>query len=136
MAGVRLPAGVREDVLAHARAEAPRECCGLLIGRGLEIEGCVRAANLDDSPETRYLLDPAAHIAANRQLRRTGRQVIGSYHSHPRTPPVPSGTDLAEAYYPEFIWLIVSLAPPGDGQLAAWRLEAGRAVPLELIPAP
>lgn len=136
MQGVRLAAGVREDAIAHARAEAPRECCGLLIGRGLVIEACVRAANLDESPETRYLVDPAAHIAANRQLRGTGRQVIGSYHSHPRTPPVPSGTDLAEAYYPEFIWLIVSLAPPGGAQLAAWRLENGRAVPLQLFPGP
>lgn len=136
MARVRLPAGAREEMIAHARAEAPRECCGLLIGRGLEIEACLKTANLDESPETRYLLDPGAHIAANRRLRGTGRQVIGSYHSHPRTPPIPSGTDLAEALYPDFIWLIVSLAPPGNGQLAAWRIEAGRPVPLELIHAP
>ena len=44
-------------MLAHAREEAPRECCGLLVGKGDAVERSVRARNLDARP-TRYLIDP------------------------------------------------------------------------------
>lgn len=127
-----LPAGVRADVIAHARAEAPKECCGLLIGHGGAIDECVPARNLDPASATRYLLDPAVHIATRRRLRGTGREVIGCYHSHPGSAAVPSGTDVAEAHYAEFIWMIVSLANAGAPEIAAFLLDGGRFTPLPL----
>jgi proteasome lid subunit RPN8/RPN11 len=129
---VRLPDAVRADIVAHAREEAPNECCGLLIGRGSAIHESVRARNLLASP-TRYLLDPAVHIAANRSLRGSARAVIGVYHSHPRSPAVPSARDLGEALYPEFIWLIVSLAAPGSPEVAAYRMHDGAATPIPVL---
>ena len=69
-------------------------------------------------------------IAVNRRLRGTPRSVIGAYHSHPRTEAVPSPRDIAEAHYPEFIWLIVSLAD-SEGRVGsvsravtAWQMNA------------
>ncbi len=133
--GVTLPAAVRADLIAHARADAPNECCGLLIGGGGVIDGCVRARNLHPAPATRYILDPAIHIATRRQLRGTGREVIGCYHSHPAAAAVPSETDVAEAHYPEFIWMIVSLANAGAPEIAVFLLDGGRFTPLPLGPA-
>jgi proteasome lid subunit RPN8/RPN11 len=124
MGSVRLPAPVRAALLAHAREEAPRECCGLLVGSGPDIDAAVRSANLDPDP-ARYRLDPAVHIATNRSLRGTGREVVGAYHSHPYSAAVPSPTDCREAYYPEFVWMIVSLAGPQAEAVAAYRLRSG-----------
>lgn len=132
MADIRLRRQVRDEMIAHAEEDAPHECCGLLIGAGGAIDECVRARNLRASPTT-YLLDPAAHIAANRRLRGTGRSVIGVYHSHPGSAPFPSDTDRAEALYPEFIWLIVSPGRSGAAQLAAFRLEGGVVTPLAIV---
>ena len=117
---IRLRDHVRAEIIAHARDEAPNECCGLLIGQGSVIDACVRVRNLCASP-TRYLVDPADHVAVIRSLRGTSRGVIGSYHSHPRTPAVPSESDRAETLYPEFVWVIVSLLEP-EAHVAAYRL--------------
>jgi proteasome lid subunit RPN8/RPN11/uncharacterized damage-inducible protein DinB len=123
MQAIRLPAHVRAQMLAHAREDAPRECCGLLVGAATTIDESIRSANLDLDPK-RYRIDPELHIATNRRLRGSGRGVIGVYHSHPSSPAIPSPSDQAEAYYSDFIWVIVSLAVPDAEAVAAYRLGA------------
>ena len=97
-----------DEVIAHARAAAPDECCGLLLGAGDSIEAAHRAGNLEPSP-SRFLLDPRDHFAAIHAARARGLEVLGIYHSHPGAPATPSTRDLAEAAYPEYAYLIVSL---------------------------
>lgn len=121
------------ELLAHAREEAPRECCGLLVGRGEAVERSVRSKNLDAS-STRYLIDPAAHFAAIRRARAEGRDVVGAYHSHPASAPVPSPTDLAEAHSgSDFLYVIVSLV---NDEVRAYRYDEGtsRECPLTRTP--
>jgi proteasome lid subunit RPN8/RPN11 len=135
MDAIQLRAAVRAEMVAHARRETPRECCGLLAGAGSLIDECVPGRNIDPDPR-RYRLDPALHIESNRRLRGTGRAVQGAYHSHPHSPPIPSETDRLEAYYEEFVWVIVSLSVPEPGAVAAYRLSGGRFVPvaIEMVP--
>ena len=95
--------------MTHARQAAPRECCGILIGTGDSIVDAVPTANLAESP-TRFLIDPVDHIEARREARHRGLEVAGFYHSHPHSAPIPSPVDLAEASYPDALYLIVSLA--------------------------
>jgi [CysO sulfur-carrier protein]-S-L-cysteine hydrolase len=133
---IQLTQRVIDELAAHAREEAPNECCGLLVGTGdLDnlITDVVRCRNVEASP-VRYQLDPAQHIAANRALRGTGRRVVGAYHSHPRSPADPSETDVRQAYYPEFVWLIVSLARAESPEVRAYRLANGNFVPEALVP--
>ncbi len=81
----------------------------MLIGNAEAIGRSVRARNLDARP-TRYLIDPESHFAAIRTARSEGRDVVGAYHSHPASPPVPSATDVAEANSgSDFLYVIVSL---------------------------
>ena len=120
-------------MLAHAREEAPRECCGLLIGADDAVVRSVRANNLD-ALATRYLIDPNDHFSAIRDARAEGLEVIGAYHSHPSSAPVPSATDIAEANSgAEFVYVIVSLI--GD-EVRAYRIAAGVFTPLALSPEP
>jgi proteasome lid subunit RPN8/RPN11 len=106
---VRLPAAVRDAVVAHAREAAPAECCGMLVGSAGAITSAVRAGNLSDHP-SRFLIDPKDHIRARRDARAAGLDVVGFYHSHPQSAAAPSPTDLAEASYPNHLYLIVGLA--------------------------
>ena len=127
---MRIRRTVLDAMVAHARADAPLECCGLLIGSGEEIGEAWAAANLRRS-EVSFVVDPADHFAAIRRARSTGREVVGAYHSHPRSPAHPSETDVRDANDPALLHVIVSLKDP-DPEVRAYRIQDGlvRAVPL------
>ena len=103
---VTLPQQLLDTVCAEARAAVPLECCGLLLGRGTGVIAAHRARNTLASP-SRYRVDPADHFAAIRRARGMGLTVIGAYHSHPKTPPIASARDTAEASGEGFLHLIV-----------------------------
>jgi proteasome lid subunit RPN8/RPN11 len=121
---------VLDDIVAHARAALPAECCGLLLGRGDRISEASRAPNLS-ADTNRFLIDPKAHIDIRREARRRDLEVLGFYHSHPHSPAQPSTADLAETSYREQVHLIVSLQtePPA---VRLFRIEENtcREVPL------
>ena len=121
---MRIRRAVLDEIVAHARADAPRECCGLLLGSEGEIEERVAAANLRRSAVA-FLVNPADHFAAIRTARARGRAVIGAYHSHPASPAVPSPTDIAEANDPAFVHVIVSLAA-SEPDVRAYRILGGQ----------
>ena len=126
---IRIRGAVVADMLEHARVEVPRECCGLLIGARGEVTRSVRARNLDPQP-TRFLIDPADHFAAIRGARAEGKEVIGAYHSHPSSAPVPSSTDIAEANGgSNFLYVIVSLV---NDEVRAYDCEDGQFAPVPL----
>jgi len=128
---MRIRSAVVDAIIAHARAEAPRECCGLLIGTGTAVEEALPAENVRAS-EVSFLVSPQDHFAAIRHARTTHRSVVGAYHSHPRSPAVPSPTDVAEANDPSLLHVIVSMAQP-EAELRAWRIADGSVTPVVLI---
>ena len=110
-------------VLDHARADAPREACGVLVGErdGDErrVEAVRRVSNVADAPRVTYELDPEATMAVFDEAEATGRDVVGFYHSHPAGPSHPSETDHVRASWPDYVYVVASLAarPP---TLDAW----------------
>jgi proteasome lid subunit RPN8/RPN11 len=108
---------VLDEILQHARDAQPNECCGILLGAGDRIDESWRAVNLAASPN-RYEIDPRDHFAARRSARARGLAVVGFYHSHPHSAPIPSSTDRAEALYDDVVHLIVGWS--GD----AWAARA------------
>lgn len=104
-------------VVAHARRAAPAECCGILLGAAGDVIEAVPTRNIAERP-TRFEIDPRDHLATQRAARERGLQIVGFYHSHPHTPPIPSETDQAEANYPDHLHLIVGVASdPADTRL-------------------
>jgi proteasome lid subunit RPN8/RPN11 len=129
---VRVHARVTAAILAHAREASPDECCGMLIGDGDQVEDAVRARNIADHPSTRFLVDPRDHLAALREARGRGLDVVGFYHSHPRSAAHPSPTDLAEASYPDLLTAIAGLGvDPPDVRL--FRLNERNFLPVEFV---
>jgi proteasome lid subunit RPN8/RPN11 len=111
-----------DELVAHAQADAPNECCGYMrLNGGGTVEKTFRAENLRASPYG-YELDSKSLFAVN-DLDDEGHGV-GIYHSHPRSPAEPSQTDINLAHYPHWLYLIVSLA--GDPTIRAWRIDDGR----------
>jgi proteasome lid subunit RPN8/RPN11 len=111
---MRIARRALDNIVAHAREDAPAECCGILLGTASEIAEAARTKNVADDPGSRFVIDPKDHIDGRRRARARGLEVVGFYHSHPRSPALPSATDRAEAAYPGHVYLIVSLAaePP------------------------
>jgi [CysO sulfur-carrier protein]-S-L-cysteine hydrolase len=125
---MRIRRVVLERIVAHARAEVPLECCGLLIGSADLVEESYAVANVRNS-RTRFAVDPAGHFAAIKKARAAGLIVVGAYHSHPESEAVPSETDVHEANDPEFVHLIVSLNGPRP-EAKAYRIGNGAVEPL------
>ncbi len=123
--------GVLEVIEAHARRDAPQECCGLLLGTATEIVEAVPARNVAVDPSRRYEIAPDDYFAAIRRCRSDGEglAVVGGYHSHPRSQPVPSPTDLEQAFL-EFVYVI---AGPVEGsaplEFRAYQLRDGILAP-------
>jgi [CysO sulfur-carrier protein]-S-L-cysteine hydrolase len=118
-----------DELVAHAREEAPNECCGYLRASNGAVQEVTRAENLRSSPYG-YELDPKSLLAAN-ELDDEGFGV-GIYHSHPRSSPEPSQTDINLALYPHWTYLIVSLER-GEPSVRAWRIEDGKVDEEELV---
>jgi proteasome lid subunit RPN8/RPN11 len=120
-------------VVAHATDARPEECCGLLIGRGAEVLEAIPVPNIAETKTTRFELDPAEYIRARREARARGRDVIGFYHSHPHTRAEPSATDLAEALYPEHVYLIVGWRDGMSVETRAFLISGGRHEELTIV---
>ena len=120
-------------MLVHAKQDLPNECCGLILGTPHSIENVVRARNLKASPN-RYQIDPLNHFAAIRRARVERLHLIGAYHSHPSGPTSPSATDLEEAMYQEYLYVIVSPArDQSEGRISAYRLAGERFELLKVV---
>ncbi len=127
---VRIRKEAIDAIVDHARQTAPAECCGMLLGTTDSVVEAARARNLSEDAN-RFLIDPADHLRARREGRRSGLEVIGFYHSHPHSLAVPSETDLAEATYPNHLFLIVSPTEPPD--VRVFELQDGAFLEREVI---
>jgi proteasome lid subunit RPN8/RPN11 len=131
---IRLPAAICDSIVAHARAEAPNEGCGIVVGDRPAAEGgtarrWVPLRNAAHSP-VRYSIDPADLLRLT--IETDADEVFWAIvHSHVASPARPSPTDLRESHYPDSLYILVSLSPaeaePGSGEpgMRAWRIVDG-----------
>jgi [CysO sulfur-carrier protein]-S-L-cysteine hydrolase len=125
-----LAPGILEQVIELSRKALPNEACGLLVGR-TSADRLIPIRNISGESHE-FEMDPAQLIAALRDLRDSGEQLIAIFHSHPHGPAEPSKTDVQRAHYPEAAHLIVSLAEPDRPRAAAFRIVDGGALPIEV----
>src|ERR1700681_3533399 len=99
----------------HGEETYPHECCGVLLGRFADdgtktVSRIARCGNTrEDSPHNRYHIDPKELIRIQREGRERGEDIVGYYHSHPDHPAQPSKTDLADAHWPGYSYVITSV---------------------------
>ncbi len=132
-----LPRRYAEEIVAHAREEAPNECCGILAGKDGAVLALYRAVNSEHSPY-RFNIDERVLDRIHAEVEAAGQQFLAIYHSHPVGTASPSPADLAMArrttasenavLWPGVVHLIVSLIDPSLPQVRAFRIEEGRVV--------
>ena len=116
-----------EQMIGQARADVPLETCGLLAGRDGRVTRVLPVPNILRSPVA-YRMDGQGLADA---MVACDYEPLGIYHSHPAGPPVPSPTDVAESFYPDSVYVIISLAqePPS---VRAFRILGGAVTEVEL----
>jgi proteasome lid subunit RPN8/RPN11 len=127
---MRIPRSIYEELVEHARAEAPNECCGLIGGQNGEARTLYRARNAEASP-LRYNLDPQDQFRIMSEMEERGEELSAIYHSHTASPAYPSQTDINLAAYPDALYLIVSLAEDEE-PLRAFRIQDGEVSEVDL----
>jgi proteasome lid subunit RPN8/RPN11 len=116
-----------DRVIAHARRDAPNECCGLVAARDGTAVSVHALENVAASP-LRFEVDPKALLHELDAIEGDGAELGAIYHSHTRSEPYPSQTDLNfAAGWPGVEWLIVGLrAGDGDPVVRLFRIDDGR----------
>ncbi|MDQ3655372.1 MAG: M67 family metallopeptidase [Chloroflexota bacterium] len=104
-----LPPSIREEIVAHARDHAPRECCGVLAGQDGAPTHLHRLTNVEPGV-SRYLFDDEEFFRVYWEIENRGEELLAVYHSHPVTVAYPSETDVAFAFWPEAVYIVCSLA--------------------------
>ena len=134
-AEITIPGAIREAIVAHARAELPNEGCGLIVGdrpaaaggRALRWEP---TRNRAASP-FRYEIDSDALLRLTIETDDADEVFWAIVHSHVASPARPSPTDIGLAFYPDALYVLVSLHPDeadpvtGAPGLRAWRIVDG-----------
>jgi len=118
-------------MVAHAREEAPLECCGILAGEGGEVRKLYRTTNVERSP-VRYNVDPRELLRICREVEERGWEILGIYHSHTHTEAYPSATDINLAFWPDSVYLIISLRRPEAPEVRAFHIREGTVAEVKL----
>ena len=128
---MRIPRELYEEMVEHARAEAPNECVGLLASRNGDAVKLYRATNAAASP-LRFEIEGSEQIRYHSEIEESGLELGAIYHSHTRTEPAPSQTDISfAAGWPGVLWVIIGLAAE-EPEVRTWRIDGARVTEAEL----
>ena len=130
-----LPPGIRRALIEHARGEYPNEACGLIVGDRPAADGGAalrfEATRNKAASPLRYEIDPDDLYRLTVATDDADEVFWGIVHSHTHSPAVPSPTDIGLAFYPDALYLLVSLAEDqadrttGEPGVRAWRILEG-----------
>ena len=135
-AAAAIPATMIQALIDHARAGVPNEACGVIVGDRPAVDGgrALRwepVRNAAASPY-RYEIHPDDLYRLTVSTDDADEAFWGIVHSHTHTPAVPSPTDIGLAFYPEALYILVSLAEDEADRgtdlpsVRAWRIVDGQ----------
>jgi proteasome lid subunit RPN8/RPN11 len=124
---MRIARSMLDEMIAQARAEAPNECCGIVGSRDGQAVTLYKARNARASPLA-YDIDGRDLVRIYDEIDSNGQEVGIIYHSHTRSAPEPSQTDinLASPFLPDAIYLILGVKDPDEDDLRAWLIRDGQ----------
>jgi len=132
MAAMKISRDLYEQMIEHAREEAPNECCGMVGSTDGRAVSVYRAENAEASP-LRFRIDPEEQLTLHNRIDEAGQDLGAIYHSHTRTEPRPSQTDINFAkLWPDVLWIIVGLVG-NEPDVRIWRIDDGRVSDAELV---
>ncbi len=129
---MRITGELLQEMILHSREEAPDECCGMVASRDGEAVEVHRASNAEASP-FRFVIDAREQLQILDEIESAGLDLGAIYHSHTRTEPAPSQTDINFATaWPGVLWIIVGLSAD-QAEVRCWRIDDGHVNEVELV---
>jgi proteasome lid subunit RPN8/RPN11 len=127
---LRLSGALIEEIRRAGERAYPAECCGVVAGHPGEVKEVIQLVPMmnrrTDDPH-RYLISPDDLLRVESELRSSGLEVLGSYHSHPDHPAAPSAFDTEHAW-PWYSYVIVRVAGGRAAEVTSWVLDDDRSV--------
>ena len=120
---MRISRALLDEIVEHARAEAPNECCGMIATQDGVAVAVHRARNAAASP-LRYEMDGMEQFKIQSAIEDGGYELGAIYHSHTRSDPEPSQTDINLAFYPDALYVIIGVKGE-EPDVRAWRIVDG-----------
>jgi len=117
---------------SHAMREPRQEICGLMAGRGGVITAIFPATNVAENAATSYEIAPREIFRMMREMRAAGLELLGIYHSHPTGDNAPSPRDIAQAFYPDAAYFILSARPEAANPVRAFSIRDAAAIELSI----
>jgi proteasome lid subunit RPN8/RPN11 len=105
----------------HAKREWPLECCGILSGKEKTVRKAFELKNTEESPVV-YSMSPQEQMKVFEEMEKESMDMIAIYHSHPKTIPFPSETDVKLAFYPDVSSIIISLKEKENPVMKAFQI--------------
>jgi proteasome lid subunit RPN8/RPN11 len=105
---LRIPQKIYHEMVDHAKREWPLECCGILSGRNKTVQKSFELHNAESSPVL-YSMSPQEQMKVFEEMEKESMEMIGIYHSHPKTLAFPSEADVRLTFYPDISSVIISL---------------------------
>ena len=118
-------------IYEHCDRVYPNEACGILAGRDNKVQKVYTLVNERLSP-TFYQVDSKEHFRVIREMREADIDLLSIYHSHPGGPAFPSSTDVDLAYYPEAVYVIVSLMDRRNPVAKGYNIVEGKIMEVQL----
>jgi proteasome lid subunit RPN8/RPN11 len=131
-----------QAIIDHCMKGLPNEACGILAGKSGNVAKVYPMENVKPGPAY-YEMDAAEQFRVMKDIRQTGIDMIGIFHSHPANPAYPSGIDVEKAYwpgtlhpnYPEAVYLIISLMDRSSPAIKGYSIIEGKiaSVPVSIL---
>ena len=133
MKSFHIPGHIARELIEHAQAEYPKECCGFIIGPPGQAAEVRRLRNVDPDPVMRYLADSDEVKRVNDEIWERDWDVVSVYHSHTHSPAYPSQTDVTRAVYPDAAYVLVGLKDRGNPELRAFHILSEEVRELDVV---
>jgi len=131
VSAMRIARALVDEMIAHARDDDPNECCGLVSRRNGDAVKVYRTTNTEVS-RFRFVIDPAEQLRIYNEIEDAGLDLGAIYHSHTRSAPYPSQTDINFAKdWPGVLWIIIGLAD-GEPEVRTYEIRDGQVAEADL----
>jgi proteasome lid subunit RPN8/RPN11 len=103
-----IPRHLASEIILHCKEVYPNEACGILAGKGRVVQKVYKMTNIENSSVS-YMMEPGEQFTVMKEMREQGLEMSAIYHSHPQSGVYPSPKDINLAFYPDSLYVIVSL---------------------------
>jgi len=122
-----------EQLFDHCRRDFPHEACGIIAGKDDRAERIFPMKNISSTPRTFYEMEPAEQFKVIKKIRSLGLTLLGIYHSHVASQAYPSEKDRNLAFYPDAVYLIVSMLNFAAPEIKGFKINDGHVSTADII---